>query len=74
MIFKNAVFVEGAHLDPGFKQVAANAYHADIIDTLFKNPVAASSTINGWVNKATRGKIPSLVEPGTELRIFHPKC
>lgn len=65
MIFKNAVFVEGAQLDSAFKQVAANAYHADIIDTLFKNPIAASSSINNWVNKVTKGKIPSLVEPGS---------
>nr|WIM01423.1 antichymotrypsin-2-like [Limnephilus flavicornis] len=64
MIFANAVFVEGSQLEPEFKKIAANAFNAEIINTRFNNPVAASSTINDWVKIATKGKIPSLVEPG----------
>lgn len=66
MIFENAVFVDGALLDTDFKDVASKSFNAEITDTRFNNPVTASTKINDWVNRVTRGKIPSLVEPGTE--------
>ena len=53
---------KGVAFKPAFLDVNKRCYDARVTDLDFRAPSAAD-TINGWVDKQTRGKIPSIVSP-----------
>lgn len=58
----NAIFAqENLALSPKFEQAARDIYGATTQKVNFRNAPAAASVINGWVNRATNGKIREIV-------------
>lgn len=46
-----------------YKNILEQYYHSGIETVKFTEPYEASYEINHWVNKATKGLIPTLVDP-----------
>jgi serine protease inhibitor len=58
----NSVWIKnGIEVKPTFLDVVGNYYKAEATTLDFDNP-SAKDTINSWVNKNTKGKIPSIVD------------
>ena len=61
----NALWVGAATpLESAYRSKVEKSYGARLQPLDFSQPGAASDTINAWVAKATRGRIPGLVTPG----------
>jgi len=60
----NALWLmQGFRVKPAFVAVAEESYDAEVESLDFRNGQAAAARINNWVERATKGKIPKLVEP-----------
>lgn len=62
----NALWVmEGFPLKPEFARIGRQDYGATIDPLDFRRGAAAAARINGWVKEETRGRIPTLIDPGS---------
>ncbi|HHY60668.1 MAG TPA: serpin family protein [Clostridia bacterium] len=58
----NSIWVrEGEDIQPAFLEVNKNVFRAEVAELDFSRPEAAA-TINGWIAKATAGKIDKMLE------------
>lgn len=62
----NALFPhKGTHFMTKFQEIASQAFHAHLQSVDYEIPKSALETINGWIDKETRGKIPSILDEGS---------
>jgi serine protease inhibitor len=62
----NALWVmEGFPLKPEFARIGQQDYGAAIEHLDFRRGAQAAARINGWVKEETRGRIPTLIDPGS---------
>ena len=60
----NALWVaEGFPVNRSFVEVATSHYSAEVANLDFRNGAAAAGRINQWVNRETKGRIPTLIDP-----------
>ena len=60
----NALWVaQGFPVKRGFVEISTRDYGAEVANLDFRNGRAAAGRINKWVDRETKGRIPTLIEP-----------
>lgn len=60
---------KGYDIKPSFLEIVKNNYNAEVSSLNFNSPDAAK-TINEWVSKNTKGKIPEIVKSTSDQTMF----